>query len=102
MTMTDNISTFVMGLCLIVLFLVSLNCNAGGDAQNKSALVIQPNVVTPNDVISISFPRKRPKKMSVRSPNNEWYVVHEKSENFYLLPKNGSSTVTSVQKKFRQ
>lgn len=36
--------------------------------------------------------------MSIKSPSGEWFVVHEKSENIYFLPKHKSSSATSVQK----
>ena len=81
-------------------FFASLSCQAGGVAD--SALVIKPNEVSANDVITISFPKKRPKKMSVRSPSNEWYVVHETSGNMYLLPKKSTSKITSVRKKISE
>ena len=97
MNMTNARSTYIKALSLAVLFFVSLSCGAGG--ANKPVLVIKPKVVTANDVITISFPRNRPKKMSIRSPSHEWYVVHEKAEKIYLLPKNSSSKITSVQKK---
>ncbi len=85
------------GLFFALLFFVSLSCRAGG--VTEPALVIKLKAVTANDVITISFPRNHPKKMSIRSPSNEWYVVHEKSEKIYLLPKNSASKITSVQKK---
>lgn len=97
MNMANVRSAYVKVLSLAVLFFVSLSCGAGGVPE--PVLVIKPKVVTANDVITISFPRNRPKKMSIRSPSNEWYVVHEKSEKIYLLPKNNSSKITSVQKK---
>lgn len=95
--MTNARSTYVKALSLAVLFFVSLSCGAGG--ATEPVLVIKPKVVTANDVITISFPRNHPKKMSIRSPSHEWYVVHEKAEKIYLLPKNSASKITSVQKK---
>lgn len=100
-------SNFIKSLLLILPLFSILSCGAeeAGKAvehiqtKSESTLVIRPSMVTANDVITISFPRNHPKKMSIRSPSNEWYVVHEKSERIYLLPKNLFSKATSVQKK---
>ena len=99
-TMTHTKLTNTHGLCFGLFFFASLSCQAGGVAD--LALVIKPNEVTANDVNTISLPSKRPKKMSIRSPSNEWYVVHETSENMYLLPKKSTSKITSARKKISE
>ena len=62
-------------------------------------IVVYPASVTADDCITITFPKQHPKKMSVRSPSGEWFVVHEKSEEIFLLPYNKFSRATSIQKR---
>lgn len=68
-------------------------------AFGADIVVVSPASVTADDCITITFPRKHPKKMSVRTPSGEWFVVHEKSEEIFLLPSNKFSRATSIQKK---
>ena len=106
MTMAAPLSFFTKSLLLMLAFFAALNGNAA-EVENpvaqiktsKPQLVIRPDVVTANDLIIISFPRQHPQKMSIMSPSGDWFVVHEKSEKIYLLPKNKFSSATSVQKK---
>ena len=100
------VASLTKHLLLTLAFFAALNCNAAEVKPpveqiktHKSQLVISPKVVTANDVVVISFPRQHPQKMSIMSPSGEWFVVHEKSEKIYLLPKNKFSSATSVQKK---
>lgn len=95
--MADTKSIRMRALFFVLLVCASLACSAERVAE--SVLVIKPPKFTASDVVTIAFPRNRPKKMSIRSPSNEWYVVHEKSEKIYFLPKNNASKITSVQKK---
>lgn len=67
---------------------------------NQNTLIkTHPGVVTARDIITITFPRKHPKNMSIRSPGGGWYNVHEASEKIYLLPANQFSRATLVRKK---
>ena len=106
MTMAAPLSFFTKNLLLILVLFAALNSNAAAVKNpieqikvNKSRLVISPNVVTANDVIVISFPRQHPQKMSIKSPSDEWFVVHEESEKVYFLPQDEFSYATSSQEK---
>ena len=67
---------------------------------NHSTLIkVSPGVVTAKDIITITFPRKHPTKMSIRSPGGGWYSVHETPEKIYLLPASQFSRATLVRKK---
>ena len=68
--------------------------------SDQSALIkVSPGVITARDIITIAFPRKHPKKMSIRSPSGGWYSVHEVSEKIYLLPASQFSQATLVRKR---
>lgn len=91
------------------LLFIALSGNAFGTQEaivqaqtpsNPSTLIkVSPGVATATDIITIAFPRKHPKKMSIRSPGGGWYSVHEVSEKIYLLPASQFSRATLVRKK---
>ena len=103
--MTTPVPYLLKRLFLTFAFFAAFNCSAAetGNVEpikvDKSQLIIRPHVVTENEVIIISLPKKHPQKMSIKSPSGEWFVVHEKSEKIYFFPKHKSSSATSVQKK---
>lgn len=103
--MATPLRVYAKSVFLIFAVLSALNCYAADVKSperlkaNKAQLVIKPGVITANAVITISFPRQHPQKMSIKSPSGEWFVVHEESEKIYLLPKDEFSCATSVQKK---
>ena len=103
--MTTPAPYLLKRLFLTFAFFAAFDC-AAAEARDveplkvgKSQLIIRPSVVAANDVIIISLPKKHPQKMSIKSPNGEWFVVHEKSEKVYFFPKHKSSSATSVRKK---
>ena len=103
--MTAPAPYLIKRLLLTLAFFAAFNCNAAETRNvapikvDKSQLIIRPNVVAAGDVIIISLPKKHPQKMSIKSPSGEWFVVHEKSEKIYFLPKHKFSSATSIQKK---
>lgn len=68
--------------------------------SNAGTLIkVTPGVVTATDIITITFPKKHPKKMSIRTPGGGWYSVHEAPEKIYILPASQFSRATLVRKK---
>ena len=70
-------------------------------SQGKPAhhLVISPKSISADTCITITFPIKHPRNMSVRTPTGVWFVVHEKAEKIAILPYAQFPRATSIQKK---
>ena len=98
---------FEVGLALVIALLAfqisgvftsqQKNLN-GQDLEVKALeqLVITPKKITPSDFITINFPLNHPKNMSVRTPNGEWFVIHDKAEQLVILPNEEYAQVNSI------
>ncbi len=74
--------------CLIGILLSSCTATVDDITSNDTPGVfsIIPKEISLEKIFSINIPERHPSKISVRTPSNEWYVIHDLSEKVFVLP----------------
>ncbi len=56
--------------------------------KGKKRFSISPEEVTIDEAFQIHLPKLRPSRMAIKTPSNEWYIIHDADENILMLPVN--------------
>jgi len=80
----NTLTTLFLGLLLASCMTLPEN----NTVREKNIFSISPEEITINEPFNIYLPKLRPSKISIKTPLNEWYIVHDIDENIFMLPIN--------------
>ncbi len=85
-----------------ILFLVLLSSLVGctdkaiSKQDKQTSFSVQPKRVSVQDTLIITLPKSRPSKLSIRSPEGTFYIVHSKDDDIALLAYDQLQSVNSI------
>ena len=76
---------------LIIWLLVSnllYSCNSKPETKqsDQETFAVKPEQVSKQDTLTLTLPKKHPTKISVKSPNGTFYIIHSEEDNIALIP----------------
>ena len=51
----------------------------------KHSFSLTPKIIFKGDILKINLPEEHPKKLSIKTPEGNWLIVHSAEENIFLV-----------------
>ncbi len=83
-------------LLVFFIFTVFTGCNNKNPDSNTNALQATPEITSPGETISLTFPQDHPAYLAIRDPAGAWYSIQSPDDDVMMLTPEKYSATTNL------